>query len=78
MLRSTASRSTSVPTQPITLAVQKALQMASDPATSADLLFLEAWEIERPRDLGAVLRFGQIRRANPALVAAVQLELKTL
>jgi hypothetical protein len=40
------------------------------------LLFLEAWEIQRPENLGAALRANQIRRANPALAAAIELELK--
>jgi hypothetical protein len=69
---------TNFTTPPFTAAVREALQTASSPAAAADLLFLEAWEMRRSADLGAILRFGQIRRANPELVAAVQSELKAL
>ena len=62
--------------QPVTRAVSRALLMTSDPGTRADLLFLEAWEINRPRDLGSILRATQIRRANPDLVAAIERELE--
>jgi hypothetical protein len=57
--------------QPVTRAVARVLLTVSDPITRSDLLFLEAWEIHRPRDLGAT----QIRRANPDLVAAIEREL---
>jgi hypothetical protein len=62
--------------RPVTRAVSLALQDECDPRTWADLLFLEAWEMRRPRDLGATLRASQIRRANPALAAAIELELQ--
>ena len=65
---------TDLPRQPVTLAVTAALRNVPDPR--ADLLFLEAWEIQRPRDLGAALRASQIRRANPGLVAEIERELK--
>jgi hypothetical protein len=61
--------------QPVTRAVARVLLTVSDPITRSDLLFLEAWEIHRPRDLGATLRATQIRRANPDLVAAIEREL---
>jgi hypothetical protein len=61
--------------QPVTRAVTRVLLTVSDPITRSDLLFLEAWEIHRPRDLGATLRATQIRRANPDLVAAIEREL---
>jgi len=64
--------------QPVTRAVSLALLTANDPRIRSDLLFLEAWEISRPKDLGATLRANQIRRANPDLVAAIERELKTV
>ena len=60
---------------PQTEAVRRALRLASDARAAADLLFLEAWEKDRPRDLGTTLRAGQIRRANPGLAAEIQAEL---
>ena len=32
---------------------------------------MENWERDRPSNLAAVLRAGQIRRANPDLAAAI-------
>jgi len=61
--------------QAVTRAVSRVLLTVDDPRTRSDLLFLEAWEIHRPRDLGASLRATQIRRANPDLVAAIEREL---
>lgn len=60
---------------PHTEVLRRALQSAKDTATVADLLFLEAWEISRPTNLGVTLRAGQIRRANPQLAAAITAEL---
>ena len=62
--------------QPVTRAVSHALREVNDPRAWSDLLFLEAWELHRPRDLGASLRANQIRRANPDLAAAIERELK--
>jgi hypothetical protein len=62
--------------QAATRAVSLALLETNDPRTRSDLLFLEAWEIARPVNLGATLRASQIRRANPDLVAAIERELK--
>jgi hypothetical protein len=61
---------------PYTQALRRALQSVSDARSVADLLFLEAWEIYRPRDLGTTLRAGQIRRANPRLAAEITAELE--
>lgn len=58
------------------MAVRNALSSVHDQATEADLLFLEAWEIHRTTNLGATLRAGQIRRANPGLTAAITAELR--
>jgi hypothetical protein len=63
--------------QPYTRALRRALQNVNDSRSVADLMFLEAWEIHRPRDLGATLRAGQIRRANRELAAAITAELAT-
>jgi hypothetical protein len=60
---------------PHTDAVRRTLRGAYDTMMAADLMFLEAWEIHRPRDLGATLRAAQIRRANPALAAEIHAEL---
>jgi hypothetical protein len=62
--------------RPVTRAVSLALQDIHDPGARSDLLFLEAWEMHRPANLGATLRASQIRRANPDLAAAIERELK--
>jgi hypothetical protein len=61
-------------TLPHTDVVRRTLRGSYDTTMAADLLFFEAWEIHRPRDLGAILRAGQIRRGNPALAAEIQAE----
>ena len=63
--------------RPVTRAVSLALRDAQDPAARSDLLFLEAWQMHPPANLGATLRASQIRRANPGLSAAIERELKT-
>jgi hypothetical protein len=60
---------------PRTQAVRRALQHLRDDKAAADLLFLETWELMRPRDLGATLRAAQIRRANRDLAAQIRAEL---
>jgi hypothetical protein len=62
---------------PYTEAVRKALQTVQDSLSVADLLFLEAWEMQPSSDLGATLRASQIRRANRELTAEINAELKT-
>jgi hypothetical protein len=62
--------------RPLTRAVSLALRDIQDPGARSDLLFLEAWEVHRPSNLGATLRASQIRRANPDLAAAIERELK--
>ena len=62
--------------QPRTQVARQALLAPHASRVEADLLFMEAWEIDPPRDLATILRAGQIRRANPGLVAAIQAELK--
>lgn len=61
---------------PFTQAVREALRSVHDANTQADLLFLEAWEMKPTEHLGATLRASQIRRANPALAAAINQELR--
>jgi hypothetical protein len=61
---------------PFTSAVRQALQGVHDSVTEADLLFLEAWEIQPSANLGVTLRASQIRRANPVLAAAIDAELR--
>lgn len=63
------------PDTPHTEAVQHALTVFSDSSYAADLLFLEAWEIEPVPGAGAARRVAQIRRANPALADAIRREL---
>jgi hypothetical protein len=61
--------------QPRTEAVRQALGEACTGASAADLLFLEAWEAAPRPEIGITLRVHQIRRANPALAAAIRAEL---
>ena len=63
-------------TPPYTQTVRSALLAIDDPRFTADLLFLEAWEMAPSTHLGAVLRASQIRRANPVLAAALAEELR--
>ncbi len=64
--------------RPRTEAVRRALRAASDETTISALLFLEAWEIQSPRDIASTLRAGQIRRANPVLAEAIRTELRSV
>jgi hypothetical protein len=61
---------------PVTAAVRQALQGVNNSLIEADLLFLEAWEMQPSAHLSAALRASQIRRANPGLSAAIDAELK--
>lgn len=67
---------TNVRRPPYTQAVQRALATVHDAMAEADLLFLEAWEMQPTGHLGATLRASQIRRANPILTAEINAELK--
>ncbi len=60
---------------PRTQAVQRALRAAPPPGAAADLLCLETWKIDAPRDLATMLRVRQIVRANPDLAAEIDAEL---
>jgi hypothetical protein len=60
--------------RPLTLAVQRALSAVRDEASTADLLFLERWEINPLPGAAAALRVGQLRRANPDLAAEIRAE----
>jgi hypothetical protein len=62
-------------TGPRTQALKRALQQTRDETVAADLLFLEEWQMQRHLDVAASLRASQIRRANPALAAAIHAEL---
>ena len=62
--------------QPLTRAVRLALQDTNNSQIADDLLFLEAWEMHPSSHLGVTLKANQIRRANPALAAAIGAELK--
>ena len=68
-------RTEAVRDTPRTEAVRRALTTRGR-ALAADLVFLEAWEQEAPRDIAATLRAGQIRRANRGLAAEISAELR--
>ena len=61
--------------QPLTHAVERALEEVRDRASASDLLFLERWEISPVPGTAAALRIGQLRRANPTLAAEIRAEL---
>ncbi|PWT92868.1 MAG: hypothetical protein C5B56_01675 [Proteobacteria bacterium] len=58
-----------------TTALKRVLAGIRDDAATNDLLFLERWEIQPWPGLGAALRVGQIRRANPRLAAEIRAEI---
>ena len=60
---------------PRTSAVRKAMDGGSA-SLAADLLFLESWRLGEAPLPGAMLRAGQIKRANPALLAEIDAELR--
>ena len=62
----------------LTSVVRDMLSEPMTPSALEDLLFLEAWERNPLPGLGAVRRAGQIRRANPAIAAAIRSELAAL
>ena len=61
---------------PRTSALRRALQQAGSRDCGADLLFLEAWEVQPRPEVGIALRVHQIRRANRVLAAEIRAELK--
>ncbi len=61
---------------PVTDAVRRAMQRVAGTGAEADLLFLEAWEIQPSALLGSALRASQIRRANPGLAEEISHELR--
>ncbi len=69
---------TRLPQPPYTEAVRRALDGVKDARLAEDLLFLEAWEIRPSANLGLTLKASQIRRANPALTAEIEGELRAL
>ena len=58
-----------------TNALQRVLSDLRDDAASADLLFLEQWELQPMPGAAAALRVVQIRRANPVLAAEIRAEI---
>jgi hypothetical protein len=60
---------------PQTDAVRRIFASPLSSSAMADYLFLEAWERDPSDRPGVALRIGQIRRANPALAAAVRTEI---
>ena len=61
---------------PVTRAVSLALRDTHDPRARSDLLFLEAWEMQRPADLGRDPAREPDQASQPGLVAAIERELK--
>jgi hypothetical protein len=61
---------------PVTEAVRRAMQRVANVGAEADLLFLEAWEIQPSSHVGSALRASQIRRANPGLAEEISHELR--
>lgn len=64
--------------EPLTNAVKLALGNVREPSAMADYLFLERWERSPSPGAASALRVMQIRRANPALAAALRAELATV
>ena len=62
------------PAAPHTQALRHALSDDLAPSEVADLLFLEAWERDPAPGPAAARRVAQIRRAQPALAAALRQE----
>ena len=69
---------TPVAIEPLTKAVRLALGDGREPSAAADYLFLERWELAPMPGAASALRVTQIRRANPALAAAVRAEVATM
>jgi hypothetical protein len=65
------------PVLPRTAALRRVLAERRDAASTADLLFLEDWEVQPRPEPGVAFRIHQIRRANPELAAAIRAELST-
>ncbi len=66
---------TPIDAQVQTEALRRALRAVRDEKSAADLMFLENWELSATPGVAAALRASQLRRANPALVAAIRAEL---
>jgi hypothetical protein len=66
---------TSAANAPQTDALRRVLANQLSTSAVADYLFLEAWERDPSDRPGVALRIGQIRRANPALAAAIRTEI---
>lgn len=60
---------------PLTRAARRALRGMNSAQAADDLRFLENWDTAESQSLGAILRAGQIRRANPGLAAEIAAEL---
>ncbi len=58
-----------------TQALRELLSQGLPDAAIADLIYLEAWERDPAPGVAAARRIGQIRRAQPALAAAIRREL---
>ena len=58
-----------------TQALRQLLSQGLTDAAVADLIYLESWERDPAPGVAAARRIGQIRRAYPALAAAIRSEL---
>src|SRR5690242_12330911 len=56
--------------------IQNALQMTQNDTVHADLRLMEAWRAQQFMHPGMMLRVRQIRRANPDLVADINITRK--
>ena len=60
----------------ITNVLRAALTHTRDTRVAEDLIYLECWERDPLPGTAAGLRIAQLRRANPALAAAIRAELR--
>jgi len=61
-----------------TEALRRTLTGVTDHRLASDLLFLEAWLIHPAHGAAMALRVGQLKRANPQLVADIDGEISAL
>ncbi len=58
-----------------TQVLRRLLSQGVPEAAVVDLIYLESWERDPAPGVAAARRIGQIRRAHPALAAAIRSEL---
>ena len=60
----------------MTKVLRDVLRQTDDARLAEDLIYLESWEHAPQPGSVAALRVAQLRRANPALAAAIRAELR--